>query len=115
MCIRDRYRNIDKKHGAILAPCQKAFGMFAAEYWLGRAGGRNYDVGAIASFVELVEADGFAAKLGRQLHGSFMSAIRHENTGRTLRLQVARRQFAHLPGADPVSYTHLTLPTILRV
>jgi hypothetical protein len=62
----------------------------------------NYDVGAVAGFIEPAEFNGLAVEFPGQTNGPVVGAIGHEDRGRAMGEQMTRRQFAHLPCSDEI-------------
>src|SRR5258708_12095618 len=64
---------------------------------MSRAGGRDYDIGALAGFVKPAKLDRLSAKFVRQPDGAVVGAIRDEDRSRAMREQMPSRELAHLP------------------
>src|SRR5258706_15951921 len=67
-----------------------------------RAGGRDYDIGALAGFVKPAKLDRLSAKFVRQPDGAVVGAIRDEDRSRAMREQMPSRELAHLPRTHQV-------------
>src|ERR1700685_285898 len=70
-----RHRNVDKKHGPVLAAGKELFAMFGTEYGNRRSSRGNDDIGAVACVVKVVELNGFTAKFVRESGGTLESTI----------------------------------------
>ena len=92
--------DIDQKNRAAVALRHQALHIVASNDEVRAAGGADDNVGVAHGLPNLAELNRQAAQLLRQGDGLRVGAIAHQHRRDAFGNQVARRQFAHLPGAD---------------
>src|SRR5579872_2933899 len=87
--------NVDEEHRPVAAPMHEGLAVLAAEDRVRRASGADHDVGFARGLVEPVEWDYTAIERLSQRMGTFLGAIRDENSAGSLLDEMARRKLRH--------------------